>query len=333
MAPGAPDELAHGDAAAAFATAPADSAAIRRLATVTTTQELLDRWRFPGALHPRAWDERFTADAVAGPAQKAARVALERAGVEQPTRIVVSCANPRAASAVRRALGSSPEEARLDALVGHTGAAHAGLLLADALDRSAPGETVLLVGVADGVDAMVFGVGDGIGDARRGRSVQEQLDSRAAVSYERYLRVRRLLNLQGARRPDPPAPASPPMLRDSGWKYALLASRCTTCGAIATPPGRICPTCGAADAGEPYSLREVGGTVVSVTLDRLAPTPDLPVSIAVVDLDGGGRRSTEVTDVSPEGVVIGDRLVPTFRRLSTSDGIHNYFWKTRPEGA
>jgi 3-hydroxy-3-methylglutaryl CoA synthase/uncharacterized OB-fold protein len=331
MSPGAPDELGHGDGAAAFTSAPQRDAAVTLLGSATATLELLDRWRLPGAVHPRAWDERFTADAVTGPTVATARVALDRAGVEQPDHVVVSCANPRAALAVRRSLGSRGEDAQVDALIGHTGAAHAGILLADALDRAAPGETILLLGVADGVDAMVLSVGDGIRAARRGRPVREQIAAQVALTYERYLRIRRLLSLQGARRPDPPAPASPPMLRNNQWKYALVASRCSVCGAVETPPGRVCPSCGATDVGEPYSLRDVGCTVVSVTLDRLAPTPDLPVSIVVVDVDGGGRRSSEVTDVPPTGIAIGDRLIPTFRRFHSADGIHNYFWKTRPE--
>lgn len=331
MPPGAPDELGHGDGAAAFTAVPAPEAAVTLIGSATATVELLDRWRLPGAQHPRAWDERFTADAVLPPAAATARAALDRAGVEKPDHVVVSCANPRAALAIRRALGSGGEDAQVDARIGHTGAAHAGILLADALDRAAPGDTVLLVGVADGVDAMVLAVGDGIQGARRGRPVREQIAAQIALSYDRYLRIRRLLSLQGARRPDPPAPASPPMLRNSEWKYALVASRCGNCGAVETPPGRVCPSCGAVDAGQPHSLRDVGCTVVSVTLDRLAPTPDLPVSIVVVDVDGGGRRSAEVTDVPPAGIAIGDRLVPTFRRFHSADGIHNYFWKTRPE--
>ena len=331
MAPGAPDELSHGDGAAAFAAAPDGDGAVRLLGSATATQELLERWRLPGAPHPRVWDERFTADAVSALAVTTARNALDRAGLDQVDHVLVSCANPRAAAAVRRTLGAGVSDADLDALMGHTGAAHAGLLLADALDRATAGQTIMLVGIADGVDALIFAVEDGVRAARKGRPVREQLDARVPLSYERYLRVRRLLSLQGARRPDPPAPASPPMLRHTGWKYALVASRCRVCGVVETPPGRVCPGCGEIDSGEPYSLRDVGCTVVSVTLDRLAPTPDLPVTIAVVDVDGGGRRSTEVIDTPPGGINVGDRLVPTFRRLHSADGIHNYFWKTRPE--
>ena len=52
--------------------------------------------------------------------------------------------------------------------------------------------------------------------------------------------------------------------------------------------------------------------------------------VAVIDFDGGGRMPMELTDVDADGVAIGDRVEPTFRRISTADGIHNYFWKARP---
>ena len=34
--------------------------------------------------------------------------------------------------------------------------------------------------------------------------------------------------------------------------------------------------------------------------------------------------------VDPSAVEVGGRVEPTFRRLFTSDEIHNYFWKVRP---
>ena len=52
---------------------------------------------------------------------------------------------------------------------------------------------------------------------------------------------------------------------------------------------------------------------------------------AVVDFDAGGRLPVELTDVDSDGVAIGDRVEMTFRRLFTSDGLHNYFWKARPQ--
>ena len=39
------------------------------------------------------------------------------------------------------------------------------------------------------------------------------------------------------------------------------------------------------------------------------------------------------TDVDVADVAVGTRVEMTFRRLSTADGIHNYFWKARPARA
>ena len=72
------------------------------------------------------------------------------------------------------------------------------------------------------------------------------------------------------------------------------------------------------------------GTIVTFTIDRMAYSPSPPVVFAIVDFDGGGRFPVELTDVDAASVAIGDRVAMTFRRLFTSDGIHDYFWKARP---
>lgn len=329
-APGSPDELAHGDASAAFTFGPGPLVA-EVIGSASATQEILDRWRIPGERHPVAWDERFTADVYLRLLADVAQRALAAAGVERADHVVVSCANPRVAGAARVALGGDGEDGKLESQTGHTGAAHLGLLLADALDRSGAGETILALNAADGADAFVLRTGDAPAAGNRGRPVREQLETRTSVTYDAYLRRRRLLDLRGARRPDPASPAAPPMLRRTHWKLGLVASRCSACGAVVTPPGPVCPECGAVGAGESYSLRDRGCTVVSFTADHLSPTPDPPVVLAVVDIDGGGRRSVEVADAPAAGIAVGDRLVPTFRKLHSAGGIHNYFWKAQPE--
>jgi uncharacterized OB-fold protein len=37
-----------------------------------------------------------------------------------------------------------------------------------------------------------------------------------------------------------------------------------------------------------------------------------------------------MADASPDEVAIGTPVEMTFRRLYTSGGVHNYFWKVRP---
>ena len=51
---------------------------------------------------------------------------------------------------------------------------------------------------------------------------------------------------------------------------------------------------------------------------------------AIVDFDDKTRLPLELTDVDADELKVGDRVEMTFRKLSTADGIHNYFWKARP---
>ena len=60
----------------------------------------------------------------------------------------------------------------------------------------------------------------------------------------------------------------------------------------------------------------------------LSPNPDGRYRRS--HFDGGGRLPIELTDVGPDEVTIGTRVEMTFRRLSSADGIVNYFWKARP---
>lgn len=328
--PGAPDELAQGDAAAAFT---GGGRAARLLARAGHTTEVLERWRLPGERTDRVWDERFTADVLVAAASEAVRRALLDAGLEAADHVVVSSSNARAAAALRRALGGSGEDARIERATGFTGAAHLGLLLAATLDVAEPGQSILLVSATEGADAFVLQVGDQVREARSGPSVRDQLADRESVGYGRYLRWRGLLDVQGPARPAAPAPAAPPMYRRAGWKFRLEGSRCESCDAVTTPPARVCAACGHVASGteKRVSLRDLPARVVSVTTDHLTTMPESEVAIVVADVEGGGRLTGYVTDVPASSVAVGDVVRPVFRRLWSTDGIHNYFWKLRPQ--
>src|SRR5436190_6055467 len=79
----------------------------------------------------------------------------------------------------------------------------------------------------------------------------------------------------------------------------------------------------------PERLPDVPAVIATYTVDRLAYSLSPPVVVAVIDFEGGGRFQCEMTDVDPKAVKIGDRVTMTFRRLYTSGGVHNYFWKAR----
>ena len=72
------------------------------------------------------------------------------------------------------------------------------------------------------------------------------------------------------------------------------------------------------------------GSIFTFTIDNLAPVPEHPLPMAVVDLEGGGRLYLQVTDAADGEVKVGTPVELTFRRLHEAGGNRYYFWKARP---
>ena len=89
-------------------------------------------------------------------------------------------------------------------------------------------------------------------------------------------------------------------------------------------------SCRAIDEMNAEHFADATCRIATYTLDHLAYSLQPPVVVGVLDFEGGGRLTCELTDVDPAQVTIGDELEMTFRRLYTGQGVHNYFWKARP---
>jgi 3-hydroxy-3-methylglutaryl CoA synthase len=333
--PGGVRESQGGDAAVAFVTGAEAKAIARPLGRASTTMEILDVWRLPEERFSKQWEERFTADTMAPAIADTARRALAAAGIEGSSlaTVILDGTNPRSMASLPKVLGLRPEQVAdpLAASVGRTGTAHAGLLLARALDQAKPGDRILVVCEADGADALVLEVTGAISDKPPTRKVDRWIASkRNDLAYNSYLKWRGILPFEPPRRPDPERPAAPPMRRHERWKLAFVGSRCTKCQAGHLPPQRVCVKCGAVDQMADERFADTSCRVATYTLDHLAYSLQPPVVAAFVDYEGGGRFSCELTDVEPAAVAIGNHLEMTFRRLFTAQGVHNYFWKARP---
>jgi len=335
---GAPEgaaELNGGDGAAAFLFG-SDGVIAEVVATYSETMEFLSNWRLPGERFSKGWEERFSLTQGWGPLlASAARNLLTTAKIP-PTDlayVVVDAPNARASAALLAQAGFKPEQivdARLDT-IGHAGAAQAGLMVATALEKAKPGDRIAVISASDGVDAMLLRATDAIASYQGGRTVDQWVASkRADLSYTRFLKWRGILETEPPRRPDPERPAGPPSLRTHRWKFALVGSECTACGARHLPPQDVCVQCRASRQMREVRFADGRAVIKTFAVDRLAFTPQPPMVAAVIDFDGGGRVQSELTDVEPEKVAIGDPLEMTFRRLFTADSIHNYFWKARP---
>src|SRR3954454_13259466 len=337
--PGGADEAGGGDGAAAFLYAPDGPALLEFLGVGVATNEFLDRYRQPGDDHSRLWEERFGEHAYTPLAEQAVADAMKQAGLG-PAEIdyaIVTGVHPRAVRVVAKSLGLAKEVlvADLTDMIGNTGTAHQGIVLADLLDRVEPGKVVLRVILADGAVAPIARPTDALVDWRASRAVGATVGDQVAagrtdLDYPRFLTWRGQLHREPPRRPDPTAPVAPASLRKERWKFAFHASRCEECGTRHLPPARVCVSCGAVDRMSQERLAETPATIATYTVDRLAFSLSPPVVAAVVDFDGGGRFRCEMTDVDPDTVASGNRVEMTFRRISTVSGIHNYFWKARP---
>ncbi|MCU0259537.1 MAG: OB-fold domain-containing protein [Ilumatobacteraceae bacterium] len=333
--PGGADEAAGGDAAVALCFGDTDPIAVT-VGGATAVREFTDRWRAPGEIASQQWEERFGEHAYLPLAEEALAAALKGADLTAGDlhHVIVAGLHARAVKAVPRACGIDPGVVAPDLtdLVGNPGVAQWALVLADVLDRAEPGQTIAVVILADGVNVWLLRTTDALVSFRdRQRdTVRAQIErTRDDLTYQQFLTWRGLLVREPPRRPEPDRPAAPPSLRTEDWKFGLVGRRDAN-GFVTLPPSRVSVT-GEVDApGEPVRMADVRATIATFTVDRLAYSLSPPVVAAIIDFDGGGRFQCELTDVDPATVAIGDRVEMTFRRLYTSGGIHDYFWKARP---
>jgi hydroxymethylglutaryl-CoA synthase len=324
--PGSADERLGGDGAAAllFGEGPAIADI---LASTSHTAEFLDRWRSPRSVTGEQWEERFGADRYAALIRTAVDRILEDAGLAEVDHVVIACPN----SAITKRVGTLIKALKSThtSPAGFSGAADAGIALASGLDVAEPDETILVVSAYDGCDAVLLRTTTQLPSARQAIPVSRQREGGIVVPHLTYLSWHGLVELEPPRRREPDRPAAPPAARAGGWKFALTGTRCRRCGFVHLPPVRVCRSCGAADEMDAAPAAALHGTIVTHTVDYLAYSPSPPMIQAVIDVDGGGRCTIEVTDAEPERLRVGARVAFTFRRLFTAGGVHDYFWKAR----
>lgn len=113
-------------------------------------------------------------------------------------------------------------------------------------------------------------------------------------------------------------------------KGELRIQSCNACGVLRHPPGPACPACGALDRG--YVVASGLGAVFSYVVHRHPPVPgkELPIVIALIDLDEGVRMVGEVADVADDRIEIGMRVRVDFNRVD--DDLTLPLWSAVEEG-
>lgn len=324
--PGSDRETAVGDGAAAILVG--EGPGLAQLSSWTSTADPVE-WNSD--------DARFLAHQATRLASRVRREECGRAGVSAP--------GLRPARAAASALGLPASDAALER-IGFCGAAHPLLALVELVEsagaRAGPdpgsrsassgeaaaggrprpggGDRYLWVSCAEGLDAATVEITGPVPEATFAPAVER---ARPVTEYGRWLASRSFFE-NGAGRGVFSSPAIEQ--RDSEFLIRLHGARCASCRAIQTVPMPACGRCGSTAAPTRFPLSRTG-TVFSFTHEYYVPTPAPPVTMAVVDLDGGGRIVVQVADAPPEAVALGTRIRLVLRRLHMGGGVPQYYWK------
>ena len=304
----------------------------------TLTFPIMDRWRAEGDTFVRAWEDRWTIDegynkilpqAVAGVLKKLNMEAkdLAKAAYYAPS------ARRHGALARKLKLEEGQIQDCLFTTVGDTGAALAMMILVAALEEAKAGDKILCAGYGNGASAFVVQVTDAIEKAKDRRGIKRHLESKRPLpSFAKYQRWRGLVALEAAARPEQAPTSLSALWRERQTALPLYGGICKACGTQQFPLQRVCIICKAKDQQDPVRLSDKTATVFTFTHDNLAASADPPMTITVVDFDGGGRGYFNMTDREPDEVQVGMTVEMTFRKLyyDAPRGVHNYYWKTSP---
>ncbi|PHR62278.1 MAG: 3-hydroxy-3-methylglutaryl CoA synthase [Robiginitomaculum sp.] len=335
-----PAEMAYGDAAAGVLIGRGDVIA-KCIAQHSVSHDFVDHFRASGAKFDYEWEARWIRD----------EGYLKIVGDAISTTLSKNDIDPQAIDHVAIAIsarGVAPRLAKaaglsVDALVdnqistiGQTGAAYPLMLLVAALERAEPGEKILLASFGQGADILIFEV----------TGLMKKMSPRLAVSgwlaqrevdtnYSRYLFHRKLLDVETGMRAegDNKQPGST-LYRHRKSVMGLVGGRCAKTGTVQFPRSEISvnPNERAQSTQEEYPMAEIPVTITTFTSDRLTFSPDPPSYYGMVDFEGGGRLMANFTDISPDGVEVGQEMRMVFRvkAYDNQREFTQYFWKAAP---
>ena len=337
---GSEGEMLQGDAGAAVLVGEGDPIATLR-GSHSITVDFVDHFRATGEDYDYAWEKRWVRDEgfqkVMG---GAVAQAIEKIGVKASDIDHVLIALPGRSLPPKfvKSLGFNPDNVA-DILfndVGYTGAAHPFLMLAAALERAKPNETILLASFGQGADVMLFETTKAVTQTRAGMGFEGGLANKSAdENYLRYLFHRGQLDLEKGMRAeyDEKQPGTA-LSRDRKTVLGLIGGKCRETGVVQFPKTDISVAQNQRATGtqDDYPLSDKLATVTTFTADRLTYSPDPPTYYGMIDFEGGGRMISEFSDVTDEDMSVGAEMRMVFRIKARDDmrKFTKYFWKATP---
>lgn len=329
------NEMFFGDGAGAVLVSK-DAVAAEFEGGYTISEDFMDMWRSDRDNFVRSYEERFVREGgYTRIVPEAVNGALSKCGLKPQDIARFACFtdDPRHVNAAARILKFDPAQVQdpMFMNMGLTGTPMPLMLLVAALEETKAGDRVLVGGYGDGCDALIFKVNGQIENVRDRRGIKNHLESkRTMANYQQYVLWRGLMQMEPQSRPDRPTISLSALWRDRPWGLALYGSKCKKCGTPQYPLQRVCLVCQAVDQYEPYCFADKKGRLTSFSHDNLAITEVPPITVSVVDFEGGGRLTCNMTDREPDETKNGMDVEMTFRWMHYVGGVHSYWWKCRP---
>lgn len=333
-------ELSSGAGAAAFVFGSED-VAVELLGAASSAHHFVDRFRAAGQAGDYAWEERWVRDQgyneLVPPTVKAA---LADAGLSADNLDFLVMPSPLrgVSEGIGKQIGFEGENAgTFEGAVGYCGCAQPLLQLAEVLEKATSGQTVLVVGFGQGVDAMVLRATDRIADISPGRGLSKAVaDGLSTSDYLRMLSFYDRIGLDWGMRGEKEGKAAlTEHARSADQVDSFTGGKCTVCGTVQFPVLAYCvnPECRAPSKDlEPYSLADEIGQIFTITSDWLSYHPAPPLAVGFVQFASGARLLMEVVDARPAQITEGTSLRMVFRikERDRTRGYNRYFWKATP---
>ena len=121
--------------------------------------------------------------------------------------------------------------------------------------------------------------------------------------------------------------------REIPARYRLTGNKCGVCGKIMFPARDMCPTCHRASIAKlhPHTLSPEGTVITHTTLHVAQQGFEMavPYVMAIVELEGGVRLTSQIVDCPTEDVKIGTKVKAVFRRIGVdgAEGAIHYGYK------
>ncbi|MEK7449660.1 MAG: OB-fold domain-containing protein [Planctomycetota bacterium] len=308
------------------------------IATHSISSDFTDVWQKNNDAYLQTGDIRFVQEKGYLPLMETVITAiLKKAKLDQKdiTKLIITPRDPKSHLSLAKQLGFDPKiqlQDDLVRLIGFTGTPHPFMMLGAALETAKPGDLILLAVYGDGADAVIFEVTDDIKSHRMTGQDRKTLSSALArkkemASYTKYLEFRNLIK----NRPEFLTEGFSSLAmqeREKDITQKLIARRCKKCQAILTLSQKVCSSCQNQEF-EHVNLSRTG-KIYTFSQEHYYPSPEPPTTMAVVDLDGGGRLLLQMTDGEAEQAKIGLPVRLTYRKMHEAGGFCNYYWKGRP---